>query len=533
MRGGVRVSVTAAEVVPEGGTATTSSSLGDGWSASGLTMVSGTHAESIASGRARVVWSRRYARWLSLSDAVVIIAAIALVRAARTGIPALSEMHLSGLAQIAAAAVFALAWTLALGLTRSRNPQVLGSGAAEFRKVLTASAICLATLVVGGFVLGVELPRGLLLTTTAVGTAGLLISRMVARRWLAQQRAQGTYRTRVLALGSPESVAALGRAAVRDPHRGIQLVGACVPDATGLSEVRLEENDSQHPSHPMQPVPVLGDVDRALALSRLLDVDEIAVCSTSGLDEQAVRALRWALDGSRVRVVVVPAISDLTSSRMHAERLGDLNLLHLDPPAYRSANRLGKRIFDAIGSAVLLVLFSPLMVAIALSVKLTSPGPVFFRQERVGIDSSRFRMVKFRSMVADAESRLDEVRHLQDKGNVVMFKSKNDSRVTPVGRVLRKLSLDELPQLLNVLRGEMSLVGPRPPLPAEVEKFESDDMRKFLVKPGMTGLWQVSGRSELSFTETSRLDQSYAENWSMGSDLGILARTFGAVAKGM
>jgi exopolysaccharide biosynthesis polyprenyl glycosylphosphotransferase len=189
-----------------------------------------------------------------------------------------------------------------------------------------------------------------------------------------------------------------------------------------------------------------------------------------------------------------------------------------------------KRLFDVVGSLTLIVLFSPVLLAVTVAIKLTSKGPVFFRQDRVGINGETFRMIKFRSMVIDAESRLEALKAQQrDAGNQVLFKLKNDPRITKVGKFIRRFSIDELPQLFNVVTGDMSLVGPRPPLRSEVDLYGDDALRRLLVKPGMTGLWQVSGRSDLTWDDSVRLDVYYVENWSITGDLAILWRTAKAV----
>jgi exopolysaccharide biosynthesis polyprenyl glycosylphosphotransferase len=189
---------------------------------------------------------------------------------------------------------------------------------------------------------------------------------------------------------------------------------------------------------------------------------------------------------------------------------------------------VAKRLFDVLVAGTMVIVASPVMALVAIMVKLDSPGPVFFKQERVGIEGARFGMLKFRSMVVDAEDQLAEVSQ-HNEGAGVLFKMKKDPRVTRVGVVLRKFSLDELPQLFNILGGSMSLVGPRPPLPSEVEAYEHDVRRRLLVKPGLTGLWQVSGRSNLSWQDSVRLDLYYVENWSLAGDLIILLRTVRAV----
>ncbi len=208
-----------------------------------------------------------------------------------------------------------------------------------------------------------------------------------------------------------------------------------------------------------------------------------------------------------------------------------LPLIHVETPTYSGRKLYTKRAFDLIGSAALIIVLSPVLLVLALLVKVTSTGPVFFLQERVGLNGSTFHMIKFRSMVVDAEQRLQELSALdRAEGNTVLFKMKNDPRVTRIGAFMRRYSLDEVPQLFNVLVGSMSLVGPRPPLAREVERYDVHVHRRFLVKPGMTGLWQVSGRSDLSWEDSVRLDLYYVENWSTIGDLAILWRTARAVA---
>jgi exopolysaccharide biosynthesis polyprenyl glycosylphosphotransferase len=203
----------------------------------------------------------------------------------------------------------------------------------------------------------------------------------------------------------------------------------------------------------------------------------------------------------------------------------------MEKPELRGMRRVAKGVLDRVGAAVVVLLLLPALIGIALTVRFTSRGPILFRQQRVGRDGRLFWMLKFRTMVDGAEGMLREL-VAADEGNGVLFKIRNDPRVTRVGRVLRRYSLDELPQLFNVLRGDMSLVGPRPPLSSEVEQYGLDMRRRFLVKPGLTGLWQISGRSDLSWGDSERLDLRYVENWSLALDLMILWKTFGAVRRG-
>ena len=227
---------------------------------------------------------------------------------------------------------------------------------------------------------------------------------------------------------------------------------------------------------------------------------------------------------------MAPAITNIAGARIHTQPVAGLRLIHVDRPTYRGANRIMKKSFDIIGGLQLIAVFSPVLLTVAAAIKLTGQGPVFFRQDRVGLNGEVFRMIKFRSMVVDAEARLDKLRDEQrDAGNVVLFKMKNDPRVTTIGRFIRRFSIDELPQLFNVVIGTMSLVGPRPPLKSEVDRYQGDERRRMLVKPGLTGLWQVSGRSDLTWDGSVRLDAYYVENWSITGDLVILWKTATAV----
>jgi exopolysaccharide biosynthesis polyprenyl glycosylphosphotransferase len=277
-------------------------------------------------------------------------------------------------------------------------------------------------------------------------------------------------------------------------------------------------------------VPIVGSLNQVLSAVQLTGASAVAVTATAAFGPAAVRELSWELEKTNADLILAPALTDIAGPRVHTHPVAGLPLIHVERPTYSGPTRVFKTAFDMVGAALLLMVFSPVMLILALAVKVSSPGPVFFRQERVGVDGTRFRMTKFRSMRVDAEALLDELRAQQtDAGNEVLFKIKDDPRITKVGKFLRRFSLDEMPQLFNVLSGEMSLVGPRPPLAAEVAQYQDEVHRRLLVKPGMTGLWQVSGRSDLSWEETVRLDLSYVENWSITGDLVILFKTARAV----
>jgi len=257
--------------------------------------------------------------------------------------------------------------------------------------------------------------------------------------------------------------------------------------------------------------------------------DTVAVTAWSILSQRQVRRLSWQLEGSDIDVLVAPAITDIAGPRIHIRPVAGLPLLHVEQPEFTGARRIVKGSFDRLAAALALLLLLPLLVCIGVAIRLTSSGPALFRQRRVGRGNSEFTIYKFRTMRADAEQRLADVAAANGSADGLLFKMKHDPRVTPIGAVLRRYSADELPQLINVVIGDMSLVGPRPPLPSEVARYEDDVQRRLLVKPGVTGLWQVSGRSDLAWEEAVRLDLDYVENWSLPLDLAILWRTGAAV----
>ena len=276
---------------------------------------------------------------------------------------------------------------------------------------------------------------------------------------------------------------------------------------------------------------MLGDLDEVADVVSRYEVDTVAVLPCPELDGPALRRLGWDLEKTAAELLLAPAVTEIVGTRVQIRPVSGLPLLHMERPELTGIRRLTKELFDRTAAAFGVLFLLPVLLGVALAVRATSRGPVFFRQERVGRDGRTFSMLKFRSMVVGAD-RLVEQLAADSDGNGVLFKKKDDPRITRVGKFMRRYSLDELPQLLNVLRGEMSLVGPRPPLPTEVERYGFDMHRRFLVKPGLTGLWQVSGRSDLSWDDSVRIDVRYVENWSLTFDFMILWKTVGAVLRG-
>lgn len=467
-------------------------------------------------------WSRTYSRRVLFTDLLALIWVVFGVQIAWLGLASNLATNTADvrLSYFAISVVVILVWMSALALYDTRGDRVIGVGSTEYRLVADSSVRVFGVLAIAAFLLHVDLARGYVLIAFPIGILVLLLSRWMWRQWLVAQRKHGAYSAKVLLVGSPASVLHIGRELGRSPEAGYRVVGAVV--STG--------HRGQLPGSSIESHGGFDDV-----ASALLDTgaDTVVITSSDDLPPNRVRELSWSLEPGRQHLVVAPSLTDIGGPRIHTRPVQGLPLIHVETPTYSGRKLYTKRIFDLVGSVVLVVLLSPVLLVLAALVKVTSPGPVFFLQERVGLNGSSFHMIKFRSMVVDAEARLQELSQLdRAEGNDVLFKMRNDPRVTKVGAFMRRYSLDEVPQLFNVLLGNMSLVGPRPPLSREVERYDTHVHRRFLVKPGMTGLWQVSGRSDLSWEDSVRLDLYYVENWSLLGDFVILWRTVKAIKSG-
>ena len=413
--------------------------------------------------------------------------------------------------------VIAAVWMLAILISGATNPRLLSAGPEIYRNVLVGSlgAVGLTGAVL--FLADIQLSRPYFVALFLVGPLLLLLVRVVARRCVNLARTRGHLRSQVLVVGSTGHVRGIVRTLTREVWLGYDVVGAIAP----ISDEHRGEDAG---------VPILGDESQLLELVRAQQPDIVLFTAGSSASAEEFRRVAWELEGLEVGVIVVPGISEISGDRIRMRPVAGLPLVHMDLPRARKALRWGKRLFDIVASAVLLLILAPVLAIVALFVHLGDGGGVIFRQQRVGRTGEPFEFLKFRSMVVDAEARRAELEQLaRDRGNDVLFKMSDDPRITRVGKLLRRYSLDELPQLWNVLRGDMSLVGPRPALPQEVSGYDGDAHRRLAVRPGITGLWQVSGRSDLSWDDTVRLDLFYVDNWSFMQDLLILVRTARAV----
>ncbi len=418
--------------------------------------------------------------------------------------------------------VVAAPWLAILARNGAYANRFVGAGSEEYRAV-TRSALGLVALVAfASFALQLEFSRGVLLLSVPTMTVTTVLGRYALRRRLVAHRVTGLHLRPTLVVGDARAALDVAHRIENDPATtGMKVAAICVADLD--DPVLATENYTG--------VPVLGTEADTVEVVDRLGVGAVAVASSPTMAGHALRRLGWALEQRDVDLLVAPGVVEVAGPRLTMRRAAGLPMLHVERPVQSGWRYALKLTADRVLGAAALLLLSPVLLAIGLLVRRGSPGPALFRQERVGEAGRVFSMYKFRTMVVDADARREELAAASD-GNEVLFKMRRDPRVTRVGAVLRRYSLDELPQLINVVRGEMSLVGPRPPLRDEVDQYESDAIRRLRVRPGMTGLWQVSGRSDLSWFDSVRLDLWYVDNWSLALDAQILLRTGQAVLRG-
>jgi exopolysaccharide biosynthesis polyprenyl glycosylphosphotransferase len=469
----------------------------------------------------RVGWQTGFIAWLCVIDLIVGFAAAAAALALRFG-PVPTYPHDRNYLWVTLALPFA--WTATLALNRAYESRHLFVGGDEYARVFRSGLGLTAALAFVSFLFSFPLARGYVILAMPLATFGAVGSRWVARRHLHRSWARGERLRRVILVGHELSVAEMTRRLRRERYHGLGVIGACLPPR------RLTPGNARPAAHLPPIYGTFDDVAHAVDRSA---ADTVVVLSCPEIDGAALRRLAWRLERDDIDLIVASTLVDVAGDRTTVRPVDGLPMLHVEHPRLKGGRRLVKAGFDRAGALMLLLLAGPLLLTIAALVRFAprGGGPAVFRQERIGKDGRPFVMYKFRTMYVDAEARLGEVFDLNESDGE-LFKIRNDPRITALGRWLRRLSLDEVPQLVNVLKGEMSLVGPRPPLAREVAAYPADMRRRLVVKPGVTGLWQVSGRSDLSWEESIRLDLTYVENWSLAMDLVILARTLTAVLRG-
>jgi exopolysaccharide biosynthesis polyprenyl glycosylphosphotransferase len=480
-------------------------------------------AATVPASKRFATWSRQYLALVASADALVggisaaVPASISNTLSAHNAVPLLCLVGL-------------VVWPAAIAACRGYRRNRIGVGFDEPGAVIRAGMlVVVAVALPAGFM---AVPTGALdptstltftlyallkLVATGIPFAVLLslLVRLAARKGLHLLQRRGHSLRHLVVVGSFSAAQQLSKRIQEEPDAGMKVIGVCLPSV-------------ELPVPVIDGVPVLGNLGQVAEVVRAMGCDAVAVTSDDATRHNYLRELAWSLEGARVELLVDPGLVEVAGPRMHIRPLMGFPLLHVEEPHFTGWRRLIKRASDIVLTSVGLLIISPLMLAIAAVVKLQDGGPVIFRQTRVGRGGELFTMLKFRSMVVDAEKRKTDLIALNE-GNGALFKLREDPRITPIGKLLRDFSLDELPQLFNVLRGSMSLVGPRPHLLQELAMMPDAASRRSLVTPGLTGLWQVSGRSDLQEEDAIKLDLRYVENWSLTLDLLILWKTVSAV----
>jgi exopolysaccharide biosynthesis polyprenyl glycosylphosphotransferase len=470
----------------------------------------------------RARWERKIVRRILVTDAVVVGLAVMVAHTVRYyafPVPqALLDQARPGVWTVSIA-VF-IGWMIALAVFRTRDPKTLDSGVRHYQAVARSTFTLFAWVAITALLFKWQLSRGFIAISFTLGLSLLFLERRAWGSWMLRQRRKGRFLANVLVIGGVRSAKAMTLRFSAGYGSGFRVVGVWVPDRTAAPDERFHVDGTA--------VPVMGtesDLGQALAVDA---VDTVVVTDTEHLGHDGMRELAWALEDREVNLLVAPNVVDVAGPRIHLQAHGNMPLIYLSGPSYSRARTLRRAVFDRSFAAAVLLASSPVLLLAALAVRVSSRGPIFYRSERIGAHGVPFQMLKLRTMVQGADQMLEKIEQRND-GAGPMFKVQMDPRVTRVGRFLRRYSIDELPQFLNVLRGEMSVVGPRPPLRSEVDTYSDNMRRRLLVKQGVTGLWQVSGRSDLTWEDSVRLDLDYVENWTMLRDMQIIFRTARAV----
>jgi exopolysaccharide biosynthesis polyprenyl glycosylphosphotransferase len=478
-----------------------------------------TNANAVGVSRRRQ-WQKSFAIRLFVTDVIVI--AIAVIGSQLFWFGFDSVQVASGAATdlqtgyMTVSVVLGVTWMLMLDIFATRDHKVIGSGTLEYKRVADATIRLFGLFAIISFLFRIELARGYFLTALPIGLLLLIFSRWQWRQWLRKQQLKGLYVSRALLLGERQKSAHVAATIKRTPGTGLLLVGALV-DHRRLGNL------------PVNGVPIVGNYSDLLDAVDELNVQTVILTGADEINPMDMRRVGWELEARSVELIVAPALTDVAGPRIHARPVAGMPLIHVSYPAFEGVKRVSKRAFDIIGSGLIILCASPVLIGVAIAVKRSSPGNIIYKQQRIGRGGASFGMLKFRSMTQDADDQLESLLDAQGKSDKPLFKVTNDPRITPVGQILRRYSLDELPQLFNVFMGDMSLVGPRPQRAAEVALYDDAAHRRLIMKPGMSGLWQVSGRSNLSWEDSIRLDLYYVENWSLTTDITILWRTVRAV----
>ena len=450
-------------------------------------------------------WHESYRTRLLISDAVVLVwvvygTQIVWFGTGNAQLSLLRDLRFTAVSYWLTSAILVALWLLALSLADTRTPGVVGTGMTEYVRVIDSSLVLFGVIAIVAFLFRVDIARGYLLISLPAGILLLLLVRWLWRQWLVAKRRVGKCASGVILIGSPASVAQVGHELQQRRDTGYLVVGACLPPDDHEAGIPTTDAD----------IPVLGTFDDLTRVLTDTGADTVLVTSSDALPPEKVKQISWSLEAGRQHLLLAPGIADVAGPRIHTRPVSGLPLVHVETPRFSPGQRFGKRMSDLIVSLISVVVISPLLGILALAVKLSSPGPVCVRETRIGYHGRPFTMLAFRTARED------------DDGTVP----------TALGRWMHRHTLDDLPQLFNVIGGTMSLVGPRPPLPGEVETYTDASLRRFLVKPGITGLSQISGRENLAWEDAVRLDLSYVENWSLAGDVAIVIKSAKAALLG-
>lgn len=468
-------------------------------------------------------WINTYQRNLMRTDLVIVTAmvfasqSLRLEPEATLAVRGAHSMH--GFSYYLLSAGLVLMWMAALGINGVWDKKILGAGASEYRRVMQASLYLFGFIAIIAYLSRIDVARSYLAMALPLGLMGLVAGRWVWRLLLHEHRRSGSHMNSVLVIGDLASATNLATRLRQTPNSGYRVSGLCVPANSAVPPQRdgLEQFE------------VLGHLDNVLGAIAQSSVNTVAVSASEQFGSEQVRQLAWQLEGTGVGLILAPALTDVAGPRIHIKPVAGLPLMHVQEPQFRGPKLVLKTALDLVVASLAIIVLSPVLLAVAVLIKLHDRGPVFFRHERVGLAGASFRVWKFRSMGVGADRRIDDAKAAAGQQQSVFYKSANDPRITKIGRFIRRTSIDELPQLFNVLAGQMSVVGPRPLVPGEGAEIGNFLERRMLVRPGITGLWQVSGRSDVNAEERIRLDFYYVENWSVAGDLLIMAKTVRAV----
>lgn len=445
----------------------------------------------------------RFGRALIAADLLVLFVVLAFCLVLGWGIRPITTEDLPRLFMILA---FLIVWPIMLWQKQTRTSTILGADSEEYRRVLVASAwtACLVATVL--YLTDTMRGRLFFCVVVLLGTAGLLTGRAIMRRILLRR------------LERPVS---LHRAFLIADAAGLKSLKRQIAASSGMFGITGTWDHAARPA----------SAETLVAEATATGADSVIYVPRTHADSTLSRQLAWAMERSDLSFFVSPALVEVAGPRVSVEPVRGMVMLRVDLPRFSGPTRVVKRSLDILGSGILLAIFGIPMLIIGLWIRLDSPGPAIFRQQRAGVDGKVFSCWKFRTMCDNADKQRDQLRAEHgDEG--ATFKLERDPRVTRIGQFLRRFSIDELPQLVNVFRGDMGLVGPRPHPLDDVARYDDLALRRLLVKPGMTGLWQVSGRSDLSWDESVMLDLYYVENWSLSLDVIIMGRTVAAVLRG-